>query len=86
MTLYAFATAWRGEPTVFAGVPAPRHHVSRHSRGRDSQGRGQTFQKGLDIVSKVKQRSGINIGPIVFRELHQRLGGNLRFIGRRRRH
>jgi long-chain acyl-CoA synthetase len=69
------------KPTVFAGVPALLDIMYRAIRAQaDSQGRGQTFQKGLDIVSKVKQRSGINIGPIVFRELHQRLGGNLRFI------
>ena len=69
------------KPTVFAGVPALLDIMSRAIRAQaDAQGRGQTFQKGLDIVRRVKQRTGVNIGPIVFRELHQRLGGNLRFV------
>ena len=69
------------KPTVFAGVPALLDIMYRAIRAQaDAQGRGKTFQKGLDIVRRTKQRTGVNIGPLVFRELHQRLGGNLRFI------
>jgi len=69
------------KPTVLLGVPALLDIMQRAVRAQaDAQGRGQTFQKGLDIVRRVKQRSGLNIGPIIFRELHQRLGGNIRFF------
>jgi long-chain acyl-CoA synthetase len=69
------------KPTVFAGVPALLDIMYRAIRAQaDAQGRGKTFEKGLNIVRKTKQRTGVNIGPVVFRELHQRLGGKLRFI------
>jgi long-chain acyl-CoA synthetase len=69
------------KPTVFAGVPALLDIMARAIRAQaEAQGRGKTFQKGLDIVRKTKERTGVNIGPILFRELHQRLGGKLRFI------
>jgi long-chain acyl-CoA synthetase len=68
------------KPTVFAGVPALFDIMYRAIRSQaDAQGRGKTFEKGLGIVRRVKQRTGFNIGPIVFREVHHRLGGNLRF-------
>jgi long-chain acyl-CoA synthetase len=46
----------------------------------EAQGKLENFQKGLRIVEATKQRTGINIGRIVFRELHKRLGGSLRFM------
>jgi long-chain acyl-CoA synthetase len=68
-------------PTVFAGVPALFDIMLRAIRGQaEAQGRGQTFQRGLDLVARVKERTGINIGPLVFREIHSRLGGRLRFM------
>ena len=70
------------KPTVFLAVPALLDIMSRAIRAQaDAQGRGKTFQKGLDIVRRTKQRTGVNIGPLLFREVHQRLGGNLRFLG-----
>ena len=48
--------------------------------GIEAQGRLETFEKGLRIVEATKKRTGINIGRIVFRELHKRLGGSLRFM------
>ncbi|HUS81639.1 MAG TPA: AMP-binding protein [Dehalococcoidia bacterium] len=69
------------KPTLFGGVPALLDIMYRAIRAQaDAQGRGKTFEKGLNIVRKTKQRTGVNIGPVVFRELHQRLGGKLRFI------
>jgi long-chain acyl-CoA synthetase len=32
------------------------------------------------MVDRVKRATGLNIGPLVFRPLHRRLGGHLRFI------
>jgi long-chain acyl-CoA synthetase len=46
----------------------------------EAQGRLENFQRGLRVVDATKQRTGINIGRIVFRELHKRLGGSLRFM------
>jgi long-chain acyl-CoA synthetase len=67
-------------PTVFAGVPALFDIMYRAIRAQaEAQGRGKTFEKGLGIVRRVKQRTGFNMGAIVFREVHHRLGGNLRF-------
>jgi long-chain acyl-CoA synthetase len=69
------------KPTVFLGVPALLDIMVRAIRAQaDAQGRGKTFERGLEIVRRTKQRTGINIGPLLFREVHQRLGGNLRFV------
>ena len=69
------------KPTLFLGVPALFEVMYRNIvHGIEVQGRMETFQKGLRIVEATKQRTGINIGRIVFRELHKRLGGSLRFM------
>ena len=69
------------KPTVFAGVPALFDVMYRAIRGQaEAQGRGQTFERGLALVSRVKRRTGVNIGHLVFRELHAKLGGHLRFV------
>jgi long-chain acyl-CoA synthetase len=69
------------KPTVFLAVPALLDIMSRAIRAQaDAQGRGKTFERGLEIVRRTKQRTGVNIGPLLFREVHQRLGGNLRFL------
>ncbi|HEY8172630.1 MAG TPA: AMP-binding protein, partial [Dehalococcoidia bacterium] len=69
------------KPTLFLGVPALFELMYRNIvHGIEAQGRLETFQKGLRIVEATKQRTGINIGRIVFRELHKRLGGSLRFM------
>jgi long-chain acyl-CoA synthetase len=68
------------KPTVFLGVPQLFEVMYRNIvHGIETQGRLETFQKGLRIVEATKKRTGINIGRIVFRELHTRLGGSLRF-------
>jgi len=69
------------KPTIFAGVPALFDIMLRTIQSQaEAQGRGKTFQKGLDIVRKTKERTGVNIGHLIFRELHARFGGNLRFV------
>jgi long-chain acyl-CoA synthetase len=69
------------KPTLFLGVPALFEIMYRNIvHGIEVQGRLETFNKGLRIVDATKQRTGINIGRIVFRELHKRLGGSLRFM------
>lgn len=69
------------KPTIFIGVPALFELMYRNIvHGIEAQGRMETFEKGLRIVEATKQRTGINLGRIVFRELHKRLGGSLRFM------
>ncbi|MEX0749847.1 MAG: AMP-binding protein [Dehalococcoidia bacterium] len=69
------------KPTLFLGVPALFEVMYRNIiHGIETQGRLEQFQRGLRIVEATKQRTGVNIGRIVFRELHKRLGGSLRFM------
>jgi len=68
------------KPTLFLGVPQLFEVMWRNIlHSIEVQGRMETFQKGMRIVEATKKRTGINIGRIVFRELHNRLGGSLRF-------
>jgi long-chain acyl-CoA synthetase len=69
------------KPTLFLGVPALFEVMYRNIvHGIEVEGRLETFEKGLRIVEATKKRTGVNIGRIVFRELHKRLGGSLRFM------
>ncbi len=68
------------KPTLFLGVPQLFEIMWRNIlHSIEVQGRMETFQKGLRIAEATKKRTGVNIGRIVFRELHNRLGGSLRF-------
>lgn len=69
------------KPTIFLGVPALFDLMYRNIvRGIEAEGRLETFERALRIVEGTKQRTGINIGRLVFRELHKRLGGSIRFM------
>jgi long-chain acyl-CoA synthetase len=69
------------KPTLFLGVPALFEIMYRNIiHSIETQGRLEQFQRGLRIVEATKHRTGVNIGRIVFRELHKRLGGSLRFM------
>ncbi len=68
-------------PTVFLGVPALYDLMYRAIVGRlEAEGQRELFDRGLRLVGTVKRRTGFNIGRAVFRELHGRLGGRLRFM------
>jgi len=68
-------------PTAFLGVPALYDLMYRAIQGRlETEGRRELFNRGLRLVDTVKRRTGVNMGKIVFRELHGRLGGRLRFM------
>jgi len=68
-------------PTAFIGVPALYDVMYRAIQGRlEAEGRRELFDRGLRLADAVKRRTGVNIGRIVFRELHGRLGGRLRFM------
>jgi long-chain acyl-CoA synthetase len=68
-------------PTIFGGVPAFFDLMFRAIRAQaETQGRGHTFDRALNLVAQIKERTGVNLGHLVFREVHTRLGGNLRFL------
>jgi long-chain acyl-CoA synthetase len=69
------------KPTIFLGVPALFDLMYRAIVQRiESEGRLPIFERGLRVVDVAKRRTGVNLGRLVFRELHQRLGGNIRFL------
>jgi long-chain acyl-CoA synthetase len=69
------------KPTLFLGVPQLFELMYRAIIGRmEAEGRRELFDRGLRVVRAAKKRTGVNLGRLVFRELHQRLGGNLRFM------
>jgi long-chain acyl-CoA synthetase len=69
------------KPTVFIGVPALFNLMYRAIVGRlESEGRLEEFERGLRVVDVAKRRTGVNLGRLIFRELHNRLGGRLRLI------
>ena len=68
-------------PTLFVGVPALFEVMYRNIvHSIEAQGRQESFERALKIVEATRQRTGVNIGRIVFREIHKRLGGRLRFM------
>ena len=68
-------------PTAFVGVPALYDLMYRAILGRlEAEGRRRLFDRGLRLADGVKRRTGVNIGRAVFRELHGRMGGRLRFM------
>lgn len=69
------------KPTLFGGVPALFNLMYRAIvRQLETEGKLGQFQRAVQIVDRVKRATGLNIGPLVFRPLHRRLGGHLRFI------
>ena len=69
------------KPTLFGGVPALFNLMYRAiTRQLEAEGKLGQFQRAVQIVDRVKRATGLNIGPLVFRPLHRRLGGHLRFI------
>ncbi|MEX2160058.1 MAG: AMP-binding protein [Dehalococcoidia bacterium] len=69
------------KPTLFLGVPALFEQVYRAIlRRAEAEGRLETFERGLRAVDTIKRRTGVNLGRLIFREVHQQLGGNLRFV------
>lgn len=69
------------QPTLFVGVPALFEVMYRNVvHSIEAQGRLESFERALRIVETTKQRTGVNLGRIVFREIHKKLGGRLRFM------
>jgi long-chain acyl-CoA synthetase len=69
------------KPTVFVGVPALYTLMYRAIVQRlESEGRLEEFQRGLRVVDVARRRTGVHLGRLIFRELHNRLGGRLRLL------
>jgi long-chain acyl-CoA synthetase len=69
------------KPTVFLGMPALFEQMFRTIQRRaEGEGRGEMFARGLRVVDVAKRRTGVNLGRLVFREVHQLLGGQLRWV------
>jgi long-chain acyl-CoA synthetase len=69
------------KPTIFFGVPALFEIVYRNVLARaEAEGRLETLQAWLKRGRLVKRLTGINIGPLLFRQVHKALGGRLRFL------
>lgn len=69
------------KPTLFGGVPALFKLMYRAIlRQLEAEGRLGQFQRALQTVDRVKRVSGLSIAPLVFRPLHRRFGGHMRFI------
>ncbi len=68
------------KPTLFIAVPALFEQMYRTIlRRAELQGKMELFKRGLRVVDVAKRRIGVNLGRLVFREVHQLLGGQLRF-------
>jgi long-chain acyl-CoA synthetase len=68
-------------PTIFFGVPALFELMYRGILARaEAEGRLGRMQAWQARVQAVKRLTGVNIGPLVFRELHQAFGGRIRFL------
>lgn len=69
------------KPTIFLGVPALFEQMYRAIiRRAEAEGRMDMFKRGLRVVDVAKRRTGVNLGRLIFREIHQQLGGQLRFV------
>jgi len=69
------------QPTVFFGVPELYRLLLRAIFQRaEAEGQARRLHTALKLSGLVKQVTGINIGPLLFRSLHRRLGGKIRFL------
>ena len=68
-------------PTIFFGVPALYDLMYRNVLARaESEGRLAKLQAWQARLGRVKQKTGVNLAPLVFRPIHKALGGRLEFM------
>jgi len=68
-------------PTLFLGVPALFEIMHRNVlQAIETQGRMAAFHKAQKVARLVKRITGVNIGGLLFKDLHQRLGGELKLM------
>jgi long-chain acyl-CoA synthetase len=68
-------------PTVLFGVPALFEIMYRSIHRRaERTGRASEFNRATAIARAVRAATGLNVGRLLFRAVHQELGGALRFM------
>jgi long-chain acyl-CoA synthetase len=68
-------------PTVFFGVPALYELMYRNVIARaEAEGRLSKLRRAQRALRLMKRLTGVNLAPVVFRQVHQALGGKLRFM------
>jgi long-chain acyl-CoA synthetase len=72
-----------GKVTAMVGVPALWQLLERRIRGQVSE-RGELFESvfdgGLALNRWLGQATGLDLGKLFFGQVHDRLGGNIRFL------
>lgn len=69
------------KPTYLLGVPKLFQLLYEAMASEAKrQGREKAWLKGISLVRKVKQLTGINIGRLLFRGLHKNMGGNIKLF------
>jgi long-chain acyl-CoA synthetase len=72
-----------GRVTCMVGVPALWQLLERRIRGQvKDKGRAAelAFDLGLELNRLVGRKTGLDLGRLLFGEVHQRLGGNIRIL------
>ena len=68
-------------PTIFFGVPALYELMYRNILARaEAEGRLHTLQRLQECLGVIKRFTGVNLAPLVFRNIGKALGGKLRFL------
>jgi long-chain acyl-CoA synthetase len=68
-------------PTIFFAVPALYELIYRSIEARaQTEGRLQQMRRLQALVRFIKHFLGINLGPLLFRSIHDALGGRIRFL------
>jgi long-chain acyl-CoA synthetase len=68
-------------PTIFFGVPALYELMYRNVMARaEAEGRLKTLQKAQSIALRVKKMTGVSVAPVLFKKVHQALGGKLKYL------
>ncbi len=71
----------QAKPTLFFGVPALYEIMYRNVLARaEAEGRLATLRSWQKRVEAIKRSSGVNVGALVFSQVHRALGGRLRFL------
>ena len=68
-------------PTVLLGVPALFEIMHRNVERRvERMGRAKQLARAMAFARRFKSATGMNVGRLLFRQVHRQLGGSLRFM------
>ena len=69
--------------TCIIGVPALwqlLHRRIRTQAAERSDGFAKGFDRAIDLAAWLRDRARVNVGPLAFAPIHERLGGHLRYL------